>query len=383
MKKYKMNYSIVLSIIIFTILSCSKKELIEPELVTVITIPEDYIAMRSEILIDLGQNFIQPNIQNLKYSAFDLNSYAQLFTATPNLSNLLALQEKWKIVQNQWELNCLYHIGPVKDQYLFYKIDTWPTNMIFINNAVTGSDSIDNAFIESRGATSKGLPAIENFVFDVVNGNQTVLDNFNTSIDSDRRKQYLNGLTINLYNQTIKIDSIWDESRGDYYSSFVLSTENKISSAFNSHMNNLIELLGYIVITKLEKPMGIISGTVTPTLAESYHSSNSFENIKQNILTLKGGFNGSLNGFGINDLLDHKNAKSGTVFLSERINQKLDSVAISINNISSISVSDAVINEPVQMISLLNHFKGLYDLMRIDVADAAGVIVTFSGNDGD
>jgi len=383
MKKFKMNYSIVLSIIIFTILSCSKDDVLEPYLVPVITIPEDYNPIRAEILVDLGQNFIQPNSLHLKSSADELYSYAQLFTATPNLSNLLALQEKWKLVQNQWELNCLYHLGPVKDQYLFYKIDTWPTNMTFINNTITGSDSIDNGLVESRGASTKGLPAIENIVFDLDNGNQAVLDNFNTSTDSYRRKQYLNALTINLYNQTVKIDSIWDESRGNYYSNFVLSTENKISSAFNTHLNNLIELLGYIVITKLEKPMGITSGIVTPTLAESYQSSHSFENINQNILTLKEGFNGSMNGTGIDDLLDHKNAKIGTVLLSESINQKFDSVIISMNNISSISVSDAVINEPAQMSSLLNHFKGLYDLMRIDVANAADVIVTFSGNDGD
>lgn len=380
MKKY---YILVLSLIIFTIFSCSKEEVIEPQVVPGITVPEDFSAIRAEILADLGRKVIQSNNQNLKSSAYDLNSSAQLFTVTPNLSNLLALQEKWKIVQNQWELNCLYNLGPVKDQYLFYKIDTWPTNMTFINNTITGSDSIDNGFIESRGASSKGLPAIENIVFDLDNGNQTVLDNFNTSIDSYRRKQYLNALTINMYNQTIKIDSIWDESKGNYYSSFVLSTENKISSAFNTHMNNLIELLGYIVITKLEKPMGITSGTVTPTLAESYQSSHSFENINQNILTLKEGFNGSLNGIGIVDLLDDKNVKNGSVLLSESINQKFDSLVISLNNISSISVSDAVVNEPNQIISLLNHFKGLYDLMRIDVADAADVIVTFSGNDGD
>ena len=224
MKKY---YILVLSLIIFTIFSCSKEEVIEPQVVPGITVPEDFSAIRAEILADLGRNVIQPNNQNLKSSAYDLNSSAQLFTVTPNLSNLLALQEKWKIVQNQWELNCLYHLGPVKDQYLFYKIDTWPTNMTFINNTITGSDSIDNGFIESRGASSKGLPAIENIVFDLDNGNQTVLDNFNTSIDSYRRKQYLNALTINMYNQTIKIDSIWDESKGNYYSNFVLSTEKQ------------------------------------------------------------------------------------------------------------------------------------------------------------
>ena len=39
---------------------------------------------------------------------------------------------------------------------------------------------------------------------------------------------------------------------------------------------------------------------------------------------------------------------------------------------------------PLVMVTyILNHFKSLHDLLRLDVANSTDVIVTFSGNDGD
>ncbi|NQX98926.1 MAG: hypothetical protein HRT73_13765, partial [Flavobacteriales bacterium] len=217
-------------------------------------------------------------------------------------------------------------------------------------------------------------------------GNQSVLDSFNISNYQYRRKQYLNALVDNFFNKASKIDSIWGINQGIYYEEFINHTQNEISGSFNVHLNNLIELLGYIIITKLEKPMGTSTGNPNPSLVESLNSENSLSNINQNIIMIENGLIGSPfnpNDKGINNLLDKINAQKGSNLLSVAIKQQIDSIQLSIGQIASNSIAIAVVNEPSQLDNLLNHFKELYDLLRIDVANSTDVIVTFSGNDGD
>ena len=132
--------------------------------------------------------------------------------------------------------------------------------------------------------------------------------------------------------------------------------------------------------------MGASTGNVDTTLSESYNSENSLSNIQKNLFALEKGLivnPQNLNEKSVSDLLDEINAQKGSDLLSAAIKQQLDSIQLSINQISSNSIATAVINEPSQLNNILNHFKSLHDLLRFDVANSTDVIVTFSGNDGD
>lgn len=376
---------IIFFISTFCFLSCSKDQTIESTNGSS-NISTSNDQFKKEILTNLADNVILPNNQLLVDKALNLKLSSFAFTNNSNLSNLLILQNNWKIVQDQWEQNCLYNIGPVKNQYLLFFIDVWPSNLVFIDNVLIGSDSINSVYLDSKGSTVKGLPAIENFIFSLDYGNQSVLDSFNISNYQYRRKQYLNALAVNILDKASKIDSIWNLNEGNYYQEFINHTQNEISGSFNVHLNNLIELLGYIIITKLEKPMGASTGNVDPTLSESYNSENSLSNIQKNLFALEKGLivnPQNLNEKSVSDLLDEINAQKGSDLLSAAIKQQLDSIQLSINQISSNSIATAVINEPSQLNNILNHFKSLHDLLRFDVANSTDVIVTFSGNDGD
>jgi predicted lipoprotein len=340
--------------------------------------------LRAEVLEDLVLNVILPNNQLLLTKTIELNNAVANFNDNPNLTALVSVQNKWKVAQSQWELNCLFNIGPVKDQFLFYNIDIWPTNQTFVDNIIYGSDSINNAFIVTKGSTVKGLPAIESMVFNLIHGNQRVLDSLTNSPYSYRRKQYLSSLTQNLLIQVNKIDSIWAINQGNYYVAFINQTQNEVSGSYNVHLNNLIELLGYIILTKLERPMGVSAGMPMPDLSESLNSEHSLINIHQNFISIEKSLVGDRMNFkGINSLLDEIEAKKNGELLSLKIEEKLDSVKLLMNNLSSNSVPVAVANESSEINVLLDQIKDLYDLLRLDVADATNVIVTFSGNDGD
>lgn len=381
MKQQKLNIitSIILTILI--VIGCSKEDS-EDINNDVPSFPID--AAKKEILKTMADQLILPNNQQFVQDLTLLKSSINSFTQNAIATNLTAVQNQWRVAQNQWQLINLYEFGPIAQQFLFFKIDSWPSNNTFISGIINGTDSISSALIESKGSTTKGLPAIENLVFSLNNGDQAVLDSFNVASNHQRRKQYLDALAENLQEKGMLIDSIWDVNRGDYYTNFINNTENSIAGSPDVYLNNVIELLGYIIITKIEKPLG--TGVTKPELSESFESQNSIQNIYQNITAIDLSFNGdasSSNSLGFDDLLNQYNVQKDNQLLTNLIRNKIDSVRLSIDQLSTNSIHLAVDNEPIQLNEVLKQFKDLEDLMRIDVANALNVIVTFSGNDGD
>ncbi len=130
------------------IVACSSKDSPDPSTAS------DRVAM----LTNLGNNVIIPSFEAFSTSSQSLAKAASDYAAdTKNETKLTALQTAWIATATSWKTASLFTQGPIEDDFLSSGIYFTTTNYTGIEKAITQtSTTIDNAYIESLGATLKG-----------------------------------------------------------------------------------------------------------------------------------------------------------------------------------------------------------------------------------
>ena len=335
---------------------------------------------RGAMLSGIYDNAILPLHNQLVSETRTLDSLGQAFKIAPTLANLEALQVQWSKTQLIWQLCAPQDIGAVRESFIHSKIDKWPTNKVFIENFISGSSVLDEAFVESAGSTSKGLPAIEYLVFG--SDNNTILTSLTTGTNATRRLDYILALTANLKNKTALLKSEWI----DYRPTFVSSTGLAIDGSVNMMVNAIIEYEEFVKNDKVGAPTGKkTNGTVQPGSVESGLSNTSTKHIVQNLKGLDYLMSGNttgISGAGVYAYLDAVDPMVDGVKLSDKINSQIDACITAANAIS-VPLEDAVVSNPAQVETLYLELKRLTVLLKVDMSSLLGVTITFSDNDGD
>lgn len=335
---------------------------------------------RTALLTDLLDKVILPAHEAVQQQSVDLVSATQTFTANPTQPNLDALRVSWRQTKRLWKHCEVFNIGEVSYQIIHNRIDKWPTNTNFIENFIATEDSIDAAFIDAAGSTSKGLPAMEYLIY-----NGAVLDSFTTAARVTQRKAYLNALAENLKNTLDELLLIWDASGSNYSDEFISSTQNGLIGSINMLVNQMIAVNELVLHPKIGNPSGIDNGNGPDTgLVETPYAQVSLNLIRENVLSLQTTFTGGLNAsdVGFDDYLNHLGAKNGNVALRDTISGAFTVVLDRINDIQE-PLADAISNNPTQVQALYDAVKQLLVLLKVDMVSSLGVTLTISDNDGD
>ena len=242
--------------------------------------PFDRVAMLDNIL----KTVIRPEHAAFHQQAEALESTIEAFTAAPSAATLEAAQSQWAAAFLSWKRCELFNMGPAKEQFIHSQISSLPTQKTFITNFITGDEPIDEAFVASKGATSKGLPAIEWLLFDPSANNAAVVDSFTVSAYATPRKAYLNALCAFLHTSAERLSSIWMDDQG-YSATFLKATDNaNLEGSFSLLVNSLVGNVEGAFQKKLGKPMGkSLDNTPQPELLESPYGHQSLQAIRKNL----------------------------------------------------------------------------------------------------
>jgi predicted lipoprotein len=335
---------------------------------------------RGVMLTGIYDNVVVPLHTAFEQEAGKLDSLALVFDVSPTSVNLTALQQQWVGTQDKWQLCAPLDIGDVKESFIHSKIDQWPTNKAFIENFIAGSNALDEAFIESVGASSKGLPAMEYLIFGA--DNNIVLASLTTDAGAVRRRSYLKGLTANLKVKATLLKTEWSS----YRSVFVSQTGLAIDGSVNLMVNSIIEYEEFIKNDKVGAPAGYkTNGNVQPNSVECALSNTSLAHIVQNLKSLDylmAGNTSGLAGAGIYSYLDAVDPMADGTKLSAKINTQIDACIAAANNING-PLEEAVVSNHAQVDTLYLELKRLTVLLKVDMSSLLGVTITFSDNDGD
>jgi len=333
---------------------------------------------RKTMLTDIGNNVILPAFEEFAAKAQALEEQSVTFANTPNINELITLQNRWKETAYAIKKIELFKVGPVNDNFAYANIDFWPVRTNDVNNYFNNATTITAADLSTKGSTVKGSPVIEYLIFAHAGGNIAVLDRFNTDADAAKRKDYLKALCTNLNGTAQMLNNAW---KNNYLQTFLAADGTDINSSCNSLVNELLATEDYVKGMKVGYPAGKKDGTLYPENVEAYQSGESIHFIENNLTIFETTFTGGT-GQGLDDYLNFVGAESDGVLLSKKI---IDQFAVCQSKCGAINLplSDAVTQQPDKVTELYNELQKLLVYLKVDMVNNLGITITFNDNDGD
>lgn len=300
------------------------------------------------------------------------------FRQETSLPHLQGVQQQWKALQLVWKQLELYDLGAIANSFIAFEINRWPTDTAKIEENISGTELLDEAFIASRGSSSKGISAIEYLIFFPMD-NTEILTAFTSSENALRRMDYLIALSENLISKSKQLQELWEANSG----TFVGTLENGISGSQNQVINAMVTLIEESIISKLGNPLGDSNGgTLDPERFEAYRSKFSKEIIQQHLTALQQCYHGDFAPtpfrVGFDDFLDLIQSDS----LAAKISDQFKECQARLNAIEG-SLEEELVSNPQAVDDLKNAFRDLLVLVKVDMANVLGSTITFNDNDGD
>jgi predicted lipoprotein len=332
---------------------------------------------RQGMLSNIGNNMVIPAYNDVVTKSSDFNISLQNFKSNPTALNLVTAQTQWMSLNTSWRKCEVYGFGPLDNLLLKTKIDNYHCDVTSIESHITSQSIIDLNYINTVPVSDKGIVAAEYLLF-----GDGVQDPLSLLSADTQRVNYLISVSLSVNEKLIQVQNEWISSGNNFISTFITSDGNNVSSSIGKMINYQVMILDEIKNMKLGKPMGKFDASVIPAEVESYYSKQSIPNINTNMIAIEAIFNG--NGSpGVFDLLDHLGAKdnNGTL-LSDKIKAKFILIH---NDLSAFTTSldDAVVNDFSSCDTLYNDVYDLYILVKVDVMNQLGLLLTFNDNDGD
>lgn len=333
---------------------------------------------RKEILSGISGQVIVPAFENFLAATDSLAAAAGKFTGHPDSSTLAAAREKWLEAALAWKKASAYTFGPVDDNFWTGAIDYASVHYPNIEKSIRPDVTTDNAYIDSRGSSLKGLKAIEYLLYKSYDAD-SVVSGFAAS---QPRKAYLLALTSNLNAQAKKVLDSWTSGDAPYSRVFAEADGRDIKSSLSVLVNKCVSQINLIKDERLAVPLGMRNnGTVQPELAEGLLSRTSLDLLKSEVVSVQQCF-GSPDAKGISALLDQLNAQYENQLLSKALADRFAEIYTLSDQIRQ-PLNEAVKNDPAKVKELYNALKKLQILLEVDIVNHLGLILTFSDNDGD
>lgn len=297
-----------------------------------------------------------------------LESAAALSTATKALcggQDPAPARKAWLALRGAWNRTGGFTLGPVVTQMQAPALDFWPVRPDSIEAAITGAPAkIDATYIDNLGTSAKGMPALEYLLF------------ASPEALTGPRCDYMVELAADIEQRNVAIVGAW---RDEFAAA--LRTAGNGSSVYPSEkagvdavVNACIEGLYRIVKTKLDRPLGNITGSDPDgALVESMFSGSGLADIAADLDSFESIYAGD----GLASLVSAQNPD-----LDQRIVAQLASARAALTGVPA-PLQDSVVDHRDAVQALRDEVDALRRLIKLDVASLLGVTLSLSDNDGD
>ncbi len=332
------------------------------------------------ILDDVVQQEVLPGLTLLINGTDSLRSAVNNFVQQLDAQSLSSARAQFIVTDLRWKACELYDVGLVQDRHLHSRISKWPTDPSLIENAITRGDTMDEAYFEALGATSRGLPAIEYLLFHL--DASATLAQYTTDTLAAIRRDFLLGLSRNLHQKSVELQHTWSPQGENFASEFVHSTATGTSDPLSELVNAMISLLEEVTKVKIGKPLGKFDlGILQVELVESSDANISLPLLRANVVALQSAYLGTPD-TGLDFALDALHAQYGEAALSTAIAQRFATALTAIDQIT-IPLQDALLTQHDQVEAAYQACKDLVVLFKADLSSSMSIVVTVTDNDGD
>jgi predicted lipoprotein len=330
-------------------------------------------------LTDLANNHILPSYENLERSSALLSEQSNAFCGNETDEELAILQQSWRTVMADWQIIQWLKIGPIDDNSNNFRVQRWPdaNNIVTrdINNLLSTTEVVTEAFIAQQSVGAQGLPGLEQLLF------ASEQNNLLNAADKNKRCEVLLAITANVATISEEVNSQWQIAEGNYHLQLTSGTGDFSSKkdAVEELVTNLLEQIESIKDQKMQVPLTINSPGIS-TAIEHQLSGESLVSIQNNIVTLRTIYTaGSGHGFDdilINFLGQQNIATEMLAAIDNAINES-NALAGDYETLLATDEGRAQIELTIEALALVR------TILTADFVQAIDINIGFNSNDGD
>jgi hypothetical protein len=335
---------------------------------------------RSEMLQNIANNLIVPNIETCKTQVEALQSSITAFDNLPDSSNLVKVRNAWILAYTSWQHSNAFNFGPAGEEglrkSLQEEIATFPSNKLKIETAISSGAYNFNDF----NRDNRGFLAIEYLIYGEGKSISQVLSGF----EEAKRKTYLKDLISHL---NTRLSLVLDTWKGNYKSEFVANNGTDVGSSTSILYNEFVKSFESLKNFKLGLPMGKRPGQTQsePSLVEAYYSGLSLLFFKEHYQSIKNIWYGTAQngneGIGFREYLE--NVEGGKDLIVATENQ-LKAIDMSLSKIpAEADLKNLIQSSDEQLSSLYIEVQKHTRFFKSDMSSLLGIAITFSSGDGD
>ncbi|MBX9850271.1 MAG: imelysin family protein [Cytophagaceae bacterium] len=339
---------------------------------------------RKGMLTNIGNNSIIPNYEKLKTALQELDTAVTAFNASPDLTNLSALQNAFKEAYKAWEINSVFEFGPAEQEMLRANLNTFPAYVVKIESNITSNTY---SFDDPDNITTKGFPAMDYLLFGVGADNNAILAKYTTDTDAANRRNYLQAISNYIRGKVETVNNAWSPSGGNYINTFINASGTDVGSSLGQLVNQLNQDFEMMRTPKIGIPLGKQTlGSPLPAKAEAYYSGISAELALTQLKAIENIFLGrseaGVDGSGLDDYLAYLKAPYNGGQLSDAIKNQFTTAITKLQAVPD-PLSSTVQNNPAIVDAAYIELQKLLVLLKTDMPSALGVLITYQDNDGD
>lgn len=335
-------------------------------------------------LSGLTNNVILATYDDLADESQTLADTLTALCSAPSQETLDAAQEKWSDVRSLLKKVEVVSFGPYKDSDYDAKLDFWPVRTNNIEEAILQYDSFSSSTLVLLGVSVRGLPTLEYLIFGET-GDADVLASLTSQDRAAARCALIVAVGSDVAENTEALYQEWAATGDNFAGVFSGAGTNDLyptqQSAMTEAVNQMAFLVELVKDTKLGKPLGYRSGgTPQPSQAESLFSSNSVQDMVDNLEGLKSFYTGSygeISGSSIYHVVAQKDAYIAGVAVDY-----IDDAIAAVKDIPE-PYTDTVVNQPATAELAYEKLSLLKALVSGPISGLLGVTPYFNDNDGD
>lgn len=260
-----------------------------------------------KVLTNIGNNIILEVYQDLDDDSDPLVSAVQALRASQTQANLDAARQAWLNARVPFEFGEAHEFGPVKQGDVKKKLDFWPTDMNAINAITSGTEPINQAYVDARPYEAKGYHGMEYLLW----GQDAQTPRLPGSF-LPRELEYLEALAVDHKLLAEWVNNEWSPEGGNFVRHLINAGPN--DSVYKTELAGVQQVVDRLTRISEEvggEYLGEPLGAQDPRQLESYFSNSSgddFYNILLGIQAVYTGVYGVSTDNGISKLVRNKKA---------------------------------------------------------------------------
>lgn len=260
-----------------------------------------------KVLTNIGNNIILEVYKDLDDDSDPLITAVQALRASQTQANLDAARQAWLNARVPFEFGEAHEFGPVKQGDVKKKLDFWPTDINAINAITTGTEPINQAYVDARPYEAKGYHGMEYLLWGEDPKNPKLPGSFTT-----RELEYLEALAVDHKLLAEWVYNEWSPEGGNFVKNLTKAgTSESVYSTELAGVQQVVDRLTRISEEVGKEYLGEPLSVQDPRQLESYFSNTSghdFHNILLGIQAVYTGVYGSSTDNGISKLVRTKKA---------------------------------------------------------------------------